>query len=78
MDGHNTPVRALTQMMKLQNATDSGTPANPLRDSVEEAENVRVSAGGETTSGELIAVDVWEIRYFKPTSAGTSGAGFGS
>ena len=27
MDGRSTPVRALTQMTKLQKATDSGTPA---------------------------------------------------
>ncbi len=76
MNGRNTPVRALTQMMKLQKATDNGTPANPLRDSVGETEKVRTSAGAGTTSGELFAGGAGEISDFKFTAAGISGAGF--
>ena len=76
MDGHNTPVRALTQMMKLQKATDSGTPANPLRDSVGETEKVKICAGGEMTTARRLAEGGGEISHFKPTVAGISGAGF--
>lgn len=78
MNGHNTPVRALTQMMKLQKATDSGTPSNPLRDSVGETEEFRQSAGGETTNWESFAAGAGEIRHFNSTSAGISGAGVGA
>jgi hypothetical protein len=79
MDGRNTPVWAQTQIMKLQKATDSGTPANPpQRDSVEEREKARMSAGAGVTHWEFASAGAGEIRHFKSTSAGISGAGFGA
>jgi hypothetical protein len=75
MNGRSTPARALNQMTKRQKATDSGTPENPLRDSVHDAvettafEEGGIKAAGEVRSGE------GEMSGFKSTAAGISGAG---
>lgn len=50
MNGHNTPVRAQTQMTKQQNATANGTPANPLWTLLVEAVTRTVSDGGATST----------------------------
>lgn len=65
-------------MTKLQKATDSGTPANPLRDSVEESEKGGTFLGGEATGSHSFAAGAGGISHFKSTAAGISGAGFGA
>ena len=65
-------------MTKLQKATDSGTPANPLRDSVEESEKVTTSAGREATGSQSFDAGACGISHFNSTAAGISGAGFGA
>ena len=78
MDGRNTPARALTQMTKRQKATESGTPANPLRDSVNDSVRVTASVVGGIEAPGLYVPGAFEMSHFRSSAAGIAGVGFGS
>lgn len=76
MDGRSTPAGALTQMTKRQKATDCGTPANPLRDSVNDSVRATASVGGEINAPGRCVAGAFEMSHFKSTAAGIAGVGF--
>jgi hypothetical protein len=76
VNGRSTPVRALTQMTKVQKATERVTPAKPLGAlrSVSGASAIAVFADGWDADG--VASSDFEMSNFKSTSTCTMGCGF--
>jgi hypothetical protein len=75
MDGHNTPARALTQMIKLQKATESDTPGYPFRIRVGDTETTRDPPAGEGAISARGASGILDRRTFRSAPAGDQGLG---
>jgi hypothetical protein len=77
MDGRSTPVRALTQMTKVQKATDAGTPAKPEKMSCcgRPGETIRTGSGDRSRRMKKSRSRAFGAGHFRSTGAGTAGDG---